>query len=208
MALAALLVGALIIAVAAALISAEHREAQRWKHGGDRVHIEASVAATSSAGLPAALARLGVPSVAGINPPSQMFVVHASWKSPEAVPGSYEFILLDSRVAPPKPIRGYDAWTADGRGFGPNWDGRYEALAKHYAWLRRTASVETDAGWTNDTEAFGYSTEAGTATMTFTLDRDALPVGDSARDLTLAVALVSQDGEVRWAKKVALTTAP
>jgi hypothetical protein len=136
-----------------------------------------------------------------------MLVAKVSWSGTPQRDGRYEFILLDNRVTPPKPIRAYAVW-AQGDARGPGWAGAYEPLSDHYPWLERTASLHTAQGWTNDTEALGVSaTTTGDGTLAYWLDKDDLATARPDRDLVLGMVFVDFDGDVRWATKVPLLPA-
>lgn len=201
------LAAALVLAVAMTTGAwlAHDRRLHEWRHGGDRVSVAASIALARPGQLVATLARHGV-STDGV-PEESAYVVRVRWDGARTDHGSYQFVLLDNRVSPPAPITGLDAWTADGSGFGPNWASAYDSLAQHYAWLAGTAPRETDGGWTDDSSAFGYRTSMrGAGVMTFTPPPSERAAADLSRDLTLAIVAVAPDGEVRWAKRVPLTS--
>lgn len=196
----------LAVGVVAALWLRDHRRDQEWAHGGDGVDARARITATGPAGFGDALVAAGVGREAGIARAAQMYVVHVSWSGTPDQGGSYEFLLLDRRLSPPTPVRGFGVWDAEG-GTGSNWSGAYESLADHYPWLARTASQHTDQGWTNDTDALGVdATDSGDGTLAYYLDPGQLETSSPERDLLLAMVFVDADGEVRWARKVPLTS--
>ena len=195
-------VGLLVIGVLAVL--RDHRRDQEWQHGGDPVTAQARVIATAPSGFGDALVAVGETPEPGVSSAEQMYVVHVSWEGSPDSDGSYQFILLDGRLSPPKPIAGYGAWS-DGSDEGANWSGAYEVLPDHYSWLAGTASRHTADGWTNDSDALGVSAgRSGQANLAFMLGRDDLPTAQPAEDLLLAMVFVADDGDVRWAKQVEL----
>ncbi|MCW2776265.1 MAG: hypothetical protein JWN91_4591 [Nocardioides sp.] len=202
---------ALAVAIALALVVAvllwvrDHRRDQEWEHGGDDVDVQARIEATGRDGFGDALVAAGVPSEPGPTVAGQMVVVQASWDSTPDPDGTFAFILLDDRLDPPLPLRGYGGWGPGGP-TGTHWAGSYEDLSEHYSWLARTASAQTSDGWTDTTEAVGLSAvAAGDGTLAYWFDKDDLPTAHPERDLLLAVVFVDADGVVRWARKVPLT---
>ncbi len=144
------------------------------------------------------LAALGGPAGEVAPRTPQSVVAHVTWAGGSSDPGTYAFLLLDGRLAPQRPLRGYGGWwPGDPEGTGPHWDGRYAALGEHYPWLARAGS--------SDTDALGVPAAEGEATLAYYFDRSRLPTARPARDLVLAMAFVDADGEVRWARKVPLT---
>lgn len=182
-----------------------HDRDQEWAHGGDRVSAHAQIEATGVAQFGDALAAAGVPREPGMSQARQMFVVRVSWSGTPAGGGDYQFILLDDRLQPAKPIHAYGVW-GQGMATGPNWASAYDTLAERYPWLARTASQgNASEGWTNDTEALGLpATPTGEGTLAFWLGKGELPTTQPDRHLVLAMAFVDADGEVRWARKVPL----
>jgi hypothetical protein len=197
------LVAALLVVVIAVWVRDDRRD-QEWLHGGDQVSVRARIDSANAAGLGDVLAAAGVPREPGPVGARQIFVLQVAWTGSVEAGGRYQFILLDDRVTPSRPVRGYGSW-GQGKGTGPNWAGAYEALAEHYSWLAGTASRQTASGWTNDSEALDLSaTPTGEGTLAYWLDEHDLPTTRPARDLALAMVLVDADGEVRWAKRVPL----
>lgn len=93
--------------------------------------------------------------------------------------------------------------TADRMALGR--DGRDHRLAKRYDWLKPVASAPSSDGFTYEAMALSFaSTHDGPVTFLAVLDADALPVTDPARDLTLALAYVTDDDA--WAVRVPVTT--
>lgn len=188
------------------------QRAGEWQHGGDDVTVDAAVTTPSAQDFPTVLAQLGGPADEAAPGGAQPVVAHVSWDGTPSSGGTYAFVLLDGRVAPPAPLHGYGGWwrgdPAGAQGTGPHWDGRYDVLGEHYGWLAGTRSVRTGAGWTDRAEALGVpATEKGEATLAYFLDRNDLPVGSPAHELRLALVFVDEDGEVRWARRVPLHAA-
>jgi hypothetical protein len=177
-----------------------------WAHGGDDVTVRAEIGTASTRTFPDVLVALGGPA-GDVSPRTpQSVVAHVTWTGSSSDPGTYAFLLLDDRLAPPRPLRGYGGWwPGDPDGTGPHWDGRYEALSEHYPWLARAASTRTGSGSTNDTDALGVPAAQREATLAWYFDRSELRTARPVRDLVLAMVSVDADGEVRWARKVPLS---
>ncbi len=194
-----------LVAVGAVAWVQRASRADEWEHGGDGVTVQAEIATASAQDFPAVLAAHGGPADQVPARTPQSVVAHVTWQG-APTSGTYAFVLLDGRLSPPAPLRGYGGWwPADPEGTGPHWDGRYEELSAHYPWLAGTASKRTGSGWRNDTDALGVpATEQGSATLAYYLDRADLPAERPAEELVLAMVLVGEDGEVRWARQVPL----
>jgi hypothetical protein len=168
------------------------------------VDVRARIEATSPTGFGDALVAAGVAGEPGLTTAGQMVVVQVSWDSTPAPDGTFAFILLDDRLDPPLPLRGYGGWGPGGP-TGTHRAGSYDVLSEHCPWLARTAPTHTSSGWTDTTDAVGLSAvAAGDGTLAYWLARDDLPTTHPERDLLLAMVFVD-DGEVRWARKVPLT---
>ena len=176
-----------------------------WRHGGDGVTMRAEVGTATRKDFPDVLVALGGPE-GGVSPRTpQSVVAHVTWAPSPAGRRSYAFILLDDRVASPKPLRGYGGWwPGDPEGAGPHWDGRYDVLSEQYPWLARTAATGTGPGRRDDPDALGVPASEGEATLAFYFDEGELPTRRPADDLVLAMAFIGEDGEVRWARTVPL----
>ena len=84
-------------------------------------------------------------------------------------------------------------------------DGRDLRLAKKYAWLAPVAPPPDAYGYTAEGTALSFApTQRGPITFTAMLDEGALPITDPARDLTLALAYVTDDDA--WAVRVHITS--
>jgi hypothetical protein len=193
-----------LIGVGALALVQRHQRAEEWADGADAVDARAEVVTATPAQLPEALARFGVDGELGVSRTPQAVVAHVTWDGTPSSGGTYEFVLLDDRLSPPRPLRAYGGWGSDGP-TGSGWDGRFDVLGEHYPWLAGTTPVRTGAGWADRAEAIGVpATGTGEATLAFHLDRDDLPTGDAAGDLVLAMVFVHEDGDVRWARQIPL----
>jgi hypothetical protein len=205
-----LVIGGLVLVVMtwAAVALRHHQRDDEWRHGGDQVKVHAAITATDSAGFGAALEAAGGSSDDAIFDALQGFVVTADWAGTPKSGGTYQFVLLDARVAPAQPVRASAAW-ADGEGTGPNGAGAYDELHEHYSWLAGMAQTRLpDGSYTGDTDALGVPAKStGSATLAYWFDNDANPTTDPARDFRLAMFFVDSDGEVRWARKIPLAPA-
>ncbi|MFL6174539.1 MAG: hypothetical protein ACJ716_16745 [Marmoricola sp.] len=201
-----LLVGVLLLAlVAAALLFKHQRREHEWSHGGDAVEVQAQILATSGAGFGDALEEAGGDRDGAIVDAQQGFVIKVRWNGSPASGGSYQFVLLDHRVSPARPIRAATG-AAPGRGVTLGWDGRYEALSQHYSWLAGTAERRlSDGSYADTAESVGVpARKRGTAMVAFYNVKNANAVTDPARDLKLAMFFVDSDGAVRWARAIPL----
>ena len=201
-----------LVAVGAVTWVQRSQRADERQHGGDVVTVHASVTTPSAQRFPTVLAQLGGPAGEVAPRGAQPVVARVSWDGTPSAGGTYAFVLLDGRAAPPAPLRGYGAWwrndPAGAQGTGPHGDGRYDVLGEHYGWLAGTRPVRTGAGWTDRAEALGVpATEHGEATLAYYLGAADLPAGSPADQVELALVFVDVDGEVRWARRVPLHAA-
>ncbi|MFL6106731.1 MAG: hypothetical protein ACJ72L_07190 [Marmoricola sp.] len=195
----------LVLALLTAVLVRHERRDHEWRHGGDKVTVEAGIRVTDAAGFGEALAAAGGTRSAAIVDAQQGFVIKVRWNGGPASGGSYQFVLLDHRVSPARPIRAATG-AAPGRGITLGWDGRYEALSQHYAWLAGTEERRlSDGSYADTAEAVGVpARKRGRAMVAFYNVKNANAVTDPARDLELAMFFVDSDGEVRWARAIPL----
>ncbi|GGO75393.1 hypothetical protein GCM10012276_25720 [Nocardioides deserti] len=185
----------------------DHRRDEEWAHGGDDVQVGAQVAAARGRAFADAVEAAGGPRRPAL-PGPQGVAVRVEWSGSPDPDGWYEFILLDGRLEPARPVPADSAW-APGEETGANWSGAYDALAEHYPWLALTADRRVPGGWTSDADALGLRARTiGAGTLVYRLPRAALPTSAPERDLRLAMVHVDADGEVRWAKEVPLEPLP
>jgi len=204
-----MLVVALVAAVVLAVVWIDHRGRENeWRHGGDAVTVHSQIQGTDAAGFGDALAAAGGDRDAAVVGAQQGFVLKVTWSGTPKSGGYYQFVLLDGRVSPARPVRAATGWS-DGRAVGPNWAGAYESLHEHYSWLARTASQkQPDGSFAGDIDALGVPAKPrGSATLAYWIDKDAVPSTDPAGDLRLAMFFVDSDGEVRWAREIPLQPA-
>ena len=204
-----LVVVGLIVALVVGFTWASHqRRDDEWSHGGDKVKVGARIEVTDAAGFGDALDAAGGTRNGAIVGVQQGFVVNVTWTGPREAGGYYQFVLLDDRVAPARPVRP-GSGSAGGERVTLGWDGRYEVLHQRYPWLAATAARQLpDGSSTDSTEALGVpAKDRGSATLAFYDLEDANPVTDPAHDLELAMFLVDSGGEVRWARKIPLAAA-
>ncbi|NHC25473.1 hypothetical protein G6553_20135 [Nocardioides sp. IC4_145] len=199
---AAVVVAALVVV----LWVRDHRREEEWTHGDD-VQVGAQVAAARGRVFADAVEAAGGPRRPTL-PGPQSVAVRVEWSGSPDPGGWYEFILLDGRLEPARPVPADSAW-APGEETGADWSGAYDALAEHYPWLSGTAERRVAGGWTSDHQALGLRARTdGTGTLVYRLPRAALPTSAPERDLRLAMVHVDADGEVRWAKEVPLERLP
>ncbi|RIV36899.1 hypothetical protein [Micromonospora radicis] len=202
---------ALVAATVAVLATVDRlREQERdWERS------EAAVAVTAEALLPAPgqvadlTAAHGWRDGAAVTgePGNQSVLLRLSWSGP-GQQGSYQVILLDTRTDPARVIRPHSGWDAAGS-TGFNWAGAYEVLAQRYDWLAGTAARP----WSSDSltapdnlGAVGTrATAAGSLVALFRMGVGAEPLTDPSH-LVVAFCRVGADGEIRWAKRVPVTT--
>ncbi|MDN4161670.1 hypothetical protein [Nocardioides abyssi] len=199
------------LVVVAALVAVvwvrDHRRDQEWAHGGDDVQVGAQVAAARGRAFADAVEAAGGPRRPALPGPKGV-AVRVEWSGSPDTDGWYEFVLLDGRVEPARPVPADSAW-APGEETGADWSGAYHALSEHYPWLSGTAERRVAGGWTSDHQALGLRARTeGTGTLVYRLPRAAPPTSAPERDLRLAMVHVDADGEVRWAKEVPLEPLP
>lgn len=157
-----------------------HQRNDEWQHGGDAVAARATFE------------------------DAKPWVLKATWTGSPDTDGTYQFILLDDRVTPARPIHAEGVQTASG-GEGSNWAGAYNVLPDHYPWLAGVAPERSENGWTDSAEALSAdAAKTGTATLRFRPAPDDLSTERPEDDLILAMVFVDADGEVRWARQVPL----
>ncbi|GGM61358.1 hypothetical protein GCM10011608_53050 [Micromonospora sonchi] len=137
------------------------------------------------------------------DPDNQAVLLRLRWNGPPQ-PGTYQVILLDNRVTPPRVVRPIDGWDAAGS-TGTNWAGSYEKLAARYDWLADAVSrpESSDSLRTPDNlGAVGTSAVAGGSLVAlFRMGLGAAPLTDPS-DLLVAFCHVDPTGTPRWAKPV------
>ena len=109
--------------------------------------------------------------------------------------------VIDNRLH--KPLDNVYAFDPLGDDVGQGWDGRFTRLSDKYSWLASLAPVRDDSGGYTD-PGLAVDWRPGTAgpwMIDAVMDRDALPVTDPSKDLTVALAYVG-DSRGAWAVRV------
>lgn len=205
-----MIVAAVVVALGVGSVVAvafKVRRDREWAHGGDALTAQIQLRLADAQSLPAAAVALGYPADEPVLLPSefpQSVVVRVQWRGPAHRGGSYQLIVLDKRLTPPRPLPVYGGWNANG-GTGSNWAGAYEKLAEQYDWLAGTASVQdATGGWTSVGQAVDApATDPGALTAIFLVPPGDPPVTDTAAHLLVSLFYVDDSGEVRWARRVA-----
>ena len=199
------LTGVALVAVLVTGVGLKVRRDHEWAHGGDSLRATAKIEVATADTFPATVAALGGPSDAQFAlARASSVVVRVSWNGPTRTGDSYQLLVLDRRVTPPRPLPVHQGWNARGS-TGSHWSGSYEVLAERYDWLARTASVQVQPGtWTSNTMAIDAPADArGQLIGTFVADEGQLPFDDPSSQVLVALFLVDKDGDVRWAKRIA-----
>lgn len=205
----AVIAGAATAVVLAATLTAVHlRREHEWSHGGDDVTVAVSSELATRATFAQVTERLGASpgEATTLVTADQALVVRVTWSG--ATPtGSFQVVALDARVDPPQVLAADGGRTSTGA-TGSHWAGAYEELASRYDWLRGVAAANyTDANGMNSmpTAAVGApATDSGSVTAWFRpMGTAPVPLKDATREVIVALIKVDDDGEVRWARRVA-----
>ncbi|GIJ27650.1 hypothetical protein Vqi01_28120 [Micromonospora qiuiae] len=141
--------------------------------------------------------------VIGGDPANQSVLLRLRWSGPRQ-PGTYQVILLDNRVTPPRVVRPIDGWDATGS-TGTNWAGSYERLAERYDWLAGLGPRPESSDSLRTPDNFGaVGTRAvadGSLVALFRMGVGAAPLTDPSH-LLVAFCHIDPTGTLRWAKPV------
>lgn len=199
---------AVVLVVAGGALFLRFQREREWAHGGDRLTVDVEVALARQDSFEAVVVRLGAPpgKATRFEGADQSVVVRVRWSGAPHSAGSFELIALDGRVTPPRLLAADGGWNADGA-TGSDWAGAYEALARHYDWLRGTAEANyTDVDGATDLPTAAVSapaTATGTVTAWFRQWGDGtIPFTEANRSVVVALVYVDDGGEVRWARRV------
>jgi hypothetical protein len=119
--------------------------------------------------------------------------------------GQLVLFVIDNRLH--KPLGYIEGIGPQGTNVSQGWDGRFERLAKKYAWLHVLASQRDASGGYSDPGSaliFAPGTP-GPVTFAAVLDPDATPVTDPSQDLTFVLAYVG-DTQGAWAMRLPATS--
>jgi hypothetical protein len=199
----------LVVAVAVGAATALHlRREREWAHGGDDVAVEVHAVVATEETFDDVAVRLGVPPGEAVrySGAAQSIVVRVRWTGMVPTGGWFQMMVLDKRFDPGQLLAVDGSWGSEGGG-GGNWASSYEILASRYAWLSGVARelyVDPPRMYRQPTAAVSAAaTGSGTVTGWYRQWRDgALPIDDPATDTLVALVLVDEDGEVRWARRV------
>jgi hypothetical protein len=201
-------VAATVLLVVAGVVVLRVQREREWGQGGDRLTAQVEVALATQDTFDDVAVRLGVPpgEATRFQGADQSVVVQVRWSGSSHSGGSFELIVLDGRVTPPRPLAADAGWTSQG-GTGSNWAGAYAALAEHYDWLGGTAEADfIDGNGVSDFQATAVgapAAAAGTATAWFRQwGAGPIPFADANRGVIVALIYVDDGGEVRWAKRI------
>lgn len=165
----------------------------------DATHVQAVVDALAGP------ERLSVPVATSGGPwAGQVIIGQLRLRTPDNAPalGQYALFVIDNDEHQPVP----DMWAVGpaGSNVGQGWDGAYDQLAASYAWLRPLAEIHDDDGTFSDPgSAVSFPPDtASPVTFAAMLPRNSLPITDPGRQLTLALAFLSPDGQVYWAQQL------
>ncbi|MEU6021346.1 hypothetical protein [Micromonospora sp. NPDC047134] len=139
------------------------------------------------------------------DPDDQSVLLRLRWSGP-GQPGTYQVILLDNRLDPPRVVPPTGGWDATGS-TGFNWAGSYETLAGRYDFLAGAVSRPESSDSLRTPDNLGaVSTRAvaeGDLVALFQMGPAAALLTDPA-DLLVALCYVDPTGTPRWAKPVPL----
>jgi hypothetical protein len=196
-----------VLTVGTVLAVYKIRRDREWAHGGDTLAATAEVHVAAPADYPATVAAFGGPrtTTAVMDEAKQAVVVRVRWSGPAHDDGSYNLLVLDSRMKPAQllPLRG--SWSAGGRETYDGWEGAYDALAEHYAWLAGIA--HGDSGHTQP-DGSAYALRATGIPATAQGELDGVYFIDGGRPPfagtggVLVALFYEDDSGVRWAKRV------
>ena len=158
---------------------------------------QAQAAADRLAGPGRLTAPVGIPGV------REEVVGQLTFRTPDNAPhdGQYALFVIDNDDH--RPVR--DIWGAGPRGtdVGQGWDGRFDQLADKYHWLAPLADMDNGDGDPGSAVMFRPDT-ASPVTFVAPLRAGALPVADPSRQLTIALAFISEGGHVYRATRLAV----
>ncbi len=167
-----------------------------WAHGGDALSVEVELRLVDAAAFGETALALGARPDQNLSlpPEFQAIVARVTWTGSPVEGGSFQFVALDARPIPPRPLNGGGGWHSTGQ-TGSHWASAYEPLSVRYDWLAGTADTPLTAAV--DVPA----TRAGQATVYFYAQPEGRRLG-GREDVIIALFYVDPDGEVRWARRI------
>lgn len=118
--------------------------------------------------------------------------------------GQLALFVIDDRLH--KPLSDVYGFGPTGSSEGGGWDGAYQRLADKYRWLAPLREVrDASGGYADPGMAVGWRPgTAGPWMIDAVMDRDAVPVTDVRRDVTVVLAYLG-DSRGAWAERVPVT---
>ncbi|WP_020525962.1 hypothetical protein [Catelliglobosispora koreensis] len=185
------------------VVLAKQRE-HEWARGGDAIEVQVEFRAIDEQTFHAALKEFTGVEDRKTGFLATGFMAKVTWTGAHLDRGDFTFSALDKRVIPPRIMSGQGI-SVDGKTQGTFWGSAYAVLAEHYDWFADATPELTAQGWTTG-DAAGSATPVsptGSAVVWFSgpANLSLSPTSDS--DVILALIYSDDEGEVRWARRIA-----
>jgi hypothetical protein len=202
-----ILVAVLVLGLAAFFVQRAVSDGTGTPYGSDAVDPHVQLTIVKPADAQAAVDRMAGPR--RLTAPvgswiEQEIVGRLTLRTPSNAPRHAQYVLFVIDNDAHRPVQDIYGVGPTGAQVSQGWDGRSADIAKKYDWLAALGEIRNpDGGFSDPGAAVSWRPDtAGPVTFVAPLRRGSLPITQPARQLTVALVFLGEDGRVYWAKRL------